>query len=131
MLKIFILDDDRINNDLNEIMLNSMGINDIDIRTTAKEALDYLVECSHTDAFPVIMFVDLNLPGMNGFDFIEHFEKNYRNKYPEARIVMLTNSILQEDRIRALQYESVLDFLSKPLTTGKMKELLDRVHVSA
>jgi CheY-like chemotaxis protein len=131
MLKIFILDDDRINNDLNEIMLNSMGINDIDIRTTAKEALDYLVECSRSDVFPLIMFVDLNLPGMNGFDFIGHFEKHYRDKYPYVRIVMLTNSILQEDRIRALQYESVLDFLSKPLTTGKMKELLDRVHVSA
>lgn len=130
MLKIFILDDDQIHNDLNEIMLNSMGISDIDIRTTGKEAMFYLEECSRSNNFPSLMFVDLNLPGMNGFDFIEHFEKHFKNKCSCVRIVMLTNSILEEDRTRALQYDSVLDFLSKPLTTGKMKELLERVRVN-
>lgn len=131
MLKIFILDDDQIHNDLNEILLNSMDITDIDVRTTGKEAMTYLEECSRSDIFPLLMFVDLNLTGMNGFEFIEHFEKNYRVKCPYVRIVMLTNSILDDDRTRALEYDSVLDFLSKPLSVKKMKELLVRVNVTA
>lgn len=123
-MKIFILDDDEISNELSKIILNLSGMLDIDIRTTVFEAISYLSERARENAFPDILFVDLDLPGMDGFAFIEYYEKHYKKKFPDARIVMLTNSVIEEDRIRALKYESVSDFWTKPLTVNNLNDII-------
>jgi CheY-like chemotaxis protein len=129
-MKIFILDDDEISNELSRIILNSLEENDIDTRASGKEAMEYLEECREEGEFPDLIFVDLNLPGMNGFDFINIYEKKYMPLNPGSRIIMLTNSVVEEDRDEAMKYDSVLDFWSKPLSIPKMKDLLRTIRIT-
>jgi CheY-like chemotaxis protein len=130
MPKIFILDDDPISNELNKIIFSMMGLKEITIKTTGTDAIQYLEQCNADKDFPDAMFIDLNLPGMNGFEFIEEYEKRYMKYNPGPRIIMLTNSILEDDRIRAMQFGSVLDFMSKPLNKNKIREILQKVNVT-
>lgn len=123
-MKIFILDDDEISNELSKIILNLSGISDIDIRTTVFDSISYLSERAKENKFPDLLFVDLDLPGMDGFAFIDYYEKHYMKKYPDSRIVMLTNSVIEEDRERALTYESVIEFWTKPLTVNNLNEII-------
>lgn len=129
-MKIFILDDDEISNELSRIILNSLEENDIDTRSSGQEAIEYLEESIKEDDFPDLIFVDLNLPGMNGFDFIDFYERKYLPLIPGSRIIMLTNSVVEEDRDEAMKYDSVLDFWSKPLSIPKMKDLLRAIKIT-
>lgn len=63
--------------------------------------------------FPEVIYVDLNMPVQSGFDFIELFEKEFYGAHDAARLFMLTSSLRQEDRHRALMYRSVREFVSK------------------
>lgn len=63
--------------------------------------------------FPEVIYVDLNMPILNGFDFIDIFERNFMALHPETRLFMLSSSLRTEDRHRALMYRSVHDFVSK------------------
>lgn len=127
--KILLLDDDYISNELNKLVFSMLGIQEIDVMTSGQEALHYLEECSHNNEFPALMFVDINLSGMNGFSFVKEYEENYMNYSPETRIIILSNSIMEEDRSESLEFKSVLDFMSKPLTKIKLKEVFQRVNV--
>lgn len=123
-MKIFILDDDDISNELSKIILNLAGINDIEYRGSGKEAIKYLDDCHEKGLFPDLILVDINLPGMSGFNFIEHYESNYMNLNPGTRLIMLTNSVSDEEKFRALTYNSVIDFWSKPLTFSQIDDIL-------
>lgn len=123
-MKIFILDDDEISNELSRIILNLSGMHDIDIRTTVFDSISYLSERARENAFPDLLFVDLDMPGMDGFAFIDYYEKHYKTKYPDSRIVMLTNSVIEEDRERAMKYETVIDFWTKPLTVNNLNKII-------
>jgi CheY-like chemotaxis protein len=129
MLKVLILDDDRINNDLNATVLKLAGVTEIDVRVTGIGALQYLEECKVKKEFPGIMFVDINMPGMNGFAFIREYEKNFRKFSPSTCIVLLTNSLRHEDKIIASRYESVIEYLTKPLTIKKVIEVFKKVKI--
>lgn len=131
MLKVFILDDDRINNNLNITVLKLSGVTDIDVRVTGLGAIQYLNECREKKSFPDIMFVDLQMPGMNGFTFIREYENHYRQLSPSTRIVLLTNSILHEDKVKAFSYKSVIEYIIKPLTIRKVTEVFRKVNSEA
>jgi CheY-like chemotaxis protein len=128
MLKVFILDDDRINNDLNITVMKLTGITDIDVRVTGHGALQYLEECSKKNTFPDLMFVDLSMPGMSGFTFIQEYEKIYRKFSRKTSIILLTNSMLHEDKVKALKHESVIDYIIKPLTIKKLIDVFQKVN---
>lgn len=127
MLKVLILDDDRINNDLNRTVLKLAGVTDIDVRITGPGAIQYLKECMEKKSFPDIMFVDLNMPGMDGLTFISEYEKNFRKFSMSTRVVLLTNSIRHEDKVKASRYESVVEYLIKPLTIRKVVDVFRKV----
>lgn len=128
MPKIFILDDDEMHNDLNTLILKTMGYEDVICRTSGREALQYLEACRKINDFPDIMLVDLNMSGMDGFTFIRLYEENFRSFSPRLRIIMLTNSIFEDEKTEALQFESVSDFWCKPINKQKLKEVLEKYH---
>lgn len=123
-MKVYLLDDDIDHNFLNTLLLNSLGIMNVEAGTSMEEALSYLNNCVLAGTMPDFIFVDLNMPGINGFAFIKNFEENYWKLNRKSHIIMLTNSILETEREEALKFHSVLDFWSKPLTQSKLRELL-------
>lgn len=78
---------------------------------SVSEALEILSD--GTMIFPEVIYVDINMPVQNGFDFIEQYESTYQERFPESRLFMLSSSLREEDRVKALKYKSVSNFVSK------------------
>ncbi len=91
-----------------------------------KFALDYLKDVTANDPelSPQIIFLDINMPVMNGWDFLEEYE-NIKDTLPVLpRIFILSSTVDPEDYNKAKSYTSVEDFISKPLS----KENLDSIR---
>lgn len=89
-----------------------------------KLAIDYLKRFSGTAGnIPEIIFLDINMPIMNGWDFLEELE-NIKASFPKTpRIYILSSTVDPEDYKRAKTFTEVIDFISKPLS----KEFLDDI----
>lgn len=88
-----------------------------------RKAIDGLaaIISSHSK-LPGVIFLDLNMPVMDGWDFLDEFRK--LSVPSKVDIYILSSSIDPADTTRAKQYAEVRDFLVKPLTSGKLKELM-------
>lgn len=116
---IILIDDDKIVNFINRKIIQNTDANVklLDFNEAAK-ALAYLQENpSHT---PDIILLDINMPVMNGWEFLDSFVKlNLRSV-----VYMLSSSIDSSDRLKASQYPCVRNFISKPLTADSIQNIL-------
>jgi CheY-like chemotaxis protein len=122
--KILLVDDDGAMNFLSKIILKKL-----DAAKEIEIAENGLVACKlvEQDDCPDIIFLDIKMPLMDGFDFLDSFEK--MNRCKKVKIVMLTSSLRPEDQEKAFQYKSVVDYIEKPLTTEKVDKLMNRFFV--
>jgi CheY-like chemotaxis protein len=129
MKKILLIDDDGINNFINERLFKKVNIaGHIEIRRNGKEALEYLHQmCAVKEECPELIVIDINMPEMNGFEFLEQFAKLEIGNKHNTRVIMLSTSSSQRDiqRLKELQIELV----RKPLSEEKIRELLKESHV--
>ena len=127
-LRLFFLDDDAIQN---EILNEYLSL--IDIPHKAKfeqyggEGIEYLKNCSRED-FPQVFFVDLMMPRMDGYEFLEELEKILDHKNVNPSVYFLSSSVSQVDRQNAKKYSILKDFITKPLKVGKFKALISDEH---
>jgi CheY-like chemotaxis protein len=112
-VKSVLLVDD--NPSCNFIMSEFIKLTDDRIKVTMAESVDDALQllAKGEIAFPEVIYVDINMPVQDGFDFLEQFERRFLTHYPETRVFMLSSSLRSEDRHRALMYRSVYDFVSK------------------
>lgn len=127
MLKILLIDDDEIGNELDIFIMQSVGITDIDVCITGEAAVEYMENCIKTNIFPTFLIVDLNMPGMSGLSFIKLYEEKYKKYSPYSCIIMLSNNFHESHKREALKFESVLDFWPKPLTPKRIMDLMAKV----
>ncbi|NMH61511.1 response regulator [Alteromonas ponticola] len=80
--------------------------------TSAEEALDYLAEL---ETFPDIIILDINMPAMNGWDFLEKYEEKGFHKRFSSLIFMHSSSVFETDKERAARFASVKGFIDKPI----------------
>jgi two-component system, NarL family, nitrate/nitrite response regulator NarL len=92
---------------------------------SARKALDLLA--SPGQAKPDVIFLDLNMPEMDGFTFLDQMIKLPTNASGPAKVVILTSSSSIADKTRAATYGNVISFLSKPLSEKRLMELRDKV----
>jgi CheY-like chemotaxis protein len=89
---------------------------------TAIEALDYLRQAPGRDA--QIILLDINMPEMNGFEFLDVYQKLYAAGHVRAIVVMLTSSPNPKDKARAMSYPCVKKYLVKPIDTASAQALV-------
>lgn len=124
---IMLIDDDSITNFLNELLIKDMGItDDLLIATNGQDALDELsARCDNNGYCPELILLDINMPVMNGFDFLKKFKDlEFENKQSVITIILST-SLNPGDSKKAKELK-VNDYLSKPLTKKGIKEILNK-----
>jgi CheY-like chemotaxis protein len=130
---VLLVDDDATTNFLNRSLLTRLGVAErILVAEDGEQALRELSQhCSPaTPSCPVLILLDVNMPGMNGIEFLEEYQQLPLATQHAIVIVMLTSSLHPRDVQRVEQLSMVADFISKPLTTEKVQALL-QTHFSA
>ena len=120
--KVLLIDDDDIVNSINRVIIkHAKFAEDIVTFTSVNEAIRFLSEAG--DDFPEVIFLDLNMPDMNGWDFMDEFLK-LKNR-GNTRVVMLTSSISAKDQERAASLKDITAFISKPLSPELLETIYD------
>lgn len=126
-----LVDDDHIQHKIVELIIKRLDLSiKYDSYLEAKDVLSYLIK-NHKNfsALPDLILLDLDMPGISGWDFLDIFEifKQYYAK--KISIVILTSSIDPRDKERIANYESVKGFYSKPFTQEAMEDILNSSYV--
>ncbi|HLO89584.1 MAG TPA: response regulator [Lentimicrobium sp.] len=132
-LKTVLLVDDNIHDNYIHTHAIRKVTQSLDIRTVTAgdEALDYFhksISDPQSYPYPDMVFLDINMPRMNGFEFVEKGrEENVFEKGRPLMVVMLTSSLNPYDleRARNLFENDILEFKNKPLTPEMFKEIVD------
>ncbi|TBR19722.1 MAG: response regulator [Chitinophagaceae bacterium] len=129
---ILLVDDNPADNLYHSIIINESGVcKQIKIVTDGLEAIAYLEKSlSHENETefpePQLIFLDINMPRMNGFEFLESYIKMNHREKKSILISMLTTSINSDDKDKALTYNVVSEFQNKPITVPMLHSLVEK-----
>ncbi|MFM7015200.1 MAG: response regulator [Bacteroidota bacterium] len=126
MLKLLLIDDDKINNFLNRSIIEKNCGNECIVSeyTNPEEAYDFLKHSilKATENCPDVVFLDINMPEMSGFEFLERMRDE--DVVPtHTKIFILSSSLDPGDIERSKSFTSVSDFISKPLDKDKIEKI--------
>ncbi len=115
--RVMLIDDNEIDNIINEKIIEATNFAENILKfQTGQEALEYLSSNQDNLAeIPEIVFLDINMPIMDGFQFLEDFEKFSQDVHDRCKIIMLSSSISPKDIDRAASSKYVKKYLNKPL----------------
>lgn len=126
---VLLIDDDTMTNYLHKRIIEGFEVSDqIEIANDGEEGLQIIenyIQSENEDKIPQLIFVDIDMPLMDGFQFLEAYQSlDFKNK-DSVVVAVLTSSFNPKDVNRAKEL-SVDDYLVKPLTKDKMMELMER-----
>ena len=121
--KALLIDDDNATNVYHEIIMKESGkISSIDIQTNVDDSIEYLLT---TESAPDIIFLDINMPLKNGWDFLDEYESIPSNRRAKVLIVLTTSKNISDEQ-KALTYKTVDQYCTKPLSKGHIAQLVVR-----
>ncbi|QBN18353.1 response regulator [Flavobacterium nackdongense] len=127
---ILFIDDDLITLMLCKMVISKASFsNEIATAKNGEEALSYFDKLKTTQANnkPQLIFLDLNMPVMNGWEFLDRFTTEIYSEFHNTKIVILSSTIDPADLERSKKYPMVLDFLSKPISKEMLEYLKDKI----
>ena len=115
--RVLLVDDNDIDNFINERIITSSFFSEkVEVKTSAQAALDFLKKnATNADVLPQVIFLDLNMPVMDGFAFLTEFDKMPDNVKKSCKVIVLSSSISPEDINKASTNPFVVKYLNKPL----------------
>lgn len=120
---ILFVDDDEISNFVSVKTIEDARIAEHILSvTSATEALELIaMGVKGENHYPDLIFLDINMPVMSGWDFLEEYKKIKDNLPRPIRIIILTSSVYQHDKEKANTYEDVDDYTLKPLSISDLQ----------
>jgi CheY-like chemotaxis protein len=133
--KIFCVDDDSITLMLcKKVIERALFASEIQTALNGEEAIQYFdelyekIKIDKNVSYPKLTFLDLNMPIMNGWEFLEVYsQKGYPAIFKDAKFIVLSSTIDPQDVNKTKSYEVVIDFLSKPITKEMLENLKGRI----
>jgi CheY-like chemotaxis protein len=125
---VFLIDDDNIYQFTARKILESTGLaKHIQSFYNGSEAIKYFKESTNLEAenFPDVIFLDINMPVMNGWEFLEEYHNLYGNFPKPVVVYVVSSSIDSYDIKKSKQYKAVTDYIVKPVTRIKYQELIE------
>jgi CheY-like chemotaxis protein len=125
------VDDDEATNYLNQRVIRKADINtEVQLVANGREALEYLTNTgkfsgAHVLPSAGLIFLDINMPGMNGWEFLEAYRDLPEEQTRRIKILMLTTSINPDEERRAIDIPLVKGFIHKPLTAEKLEKAIN------
>ncbi len=125
---ILVIDDGEIDNYIFETVLKKVITNSkFDACIDGQSAINKLISISRTTPhlFPDFIFLDLTMPMMNGWQFLDEFSRLNIDPLKKSKIYVLSSSVSNLDRSRSLSNPLVVDFISKPINRHKMQSIFE------
>ncbi|QHQ37126.1 response regulator [Algicella marina] len=120
--RLMLIDDNAIDQKMYQrIIARSGRVEEVVTCLSAMEALDYLDDPQHPKIDVILL--DINMPRVNGFQFLEEATVRFGTAFTRLVVVMLTTSLDPRDAERARSYSVVRDFLNKPLSTEHLDQI--------
>jgi CheY-like chemotaxis protein len=122
LTNVMVVDDDDDYNFLTEEIFQDIDIDcSLTFKIWAQDALDFLEK--NQAKFPDLIFLDINMPIMNGWEFLEEYEsREYHKAFPTI-IVMISSSVYREDKEKAKSFAKVADFIEKPISEKQILQI--------
>jgi CheY-like chemotaxis protein len=127
--KVLCVDDDTISLTISQLLLKRTGFaEEVNTVIDGSEALEYFEKLFANDPDPIhnapeLILLDINMPVMNGWEFLQAYNPRFSAKLSHTRIVIFSSTIDPEDFALAKQYPVVMQFISKPLSIENLEEL--------
>lgn len=121
---VALVDDDPIyTNAFKNLLVSWQIANPFLFFINGKDALDFML-IKEASALPDILLLDLNMPKMNGWQFLENYLKIEPQIEKKISIYLVSSSIWEDDLLRAKRNLLVTDFISKPIFKDKLLQIL-------
>jgi len=130
--RLLCVDDDKLTLILSDVVIKKALFTQQTITTTdGEKALAHFAEIAgkgepYFNEAPELIFLDLNMPVMNGWEFLEAYTNRYAAVFPATKIIIVSSSIDPVDKLKAKDYPFVIDFISKPLTV----DILNKIKIN-
>jgi len=127
---VLLIDDDEPTNYINKMLIEEAHCTkQVEIVQGGQAALNYLSSFAskpEPGQLPELIFLDINMPAMNGWEFLNKYSELKIENKKKIIIIMLTTSLNPDDEIKAYNVPEVAAFESKPLTREKLKRIVDK-----
>lgn len=125
---VMTVDDDSMGQMLSEIILSDQHFCESIVKLNdGKMALDYFEAQAklpvEDQKIPKLVLLDINMPVVDGWDFLNTYEKKFRNFHPNTKIIVLTSSIDPQTATKASKHPMVFKYLVKPLEPNDIAQL--------
>lgn len=123
--KVMLVDDNDTDNFISRRIIEITKFSEeVIVKNSGKGALDYLEENKdNPDALPDIIFLDINMPIVDGFVFLYEYEKFGNTVKDKCRVIILSSSDNKRDIDKIVNNDYVIKFVTKPLTEKTLEEI--------
>lgn len=128
--RVLFVDDDPITLMLCKMVIKKASFsNEIVTAKNGQEALKYYdtLKVANSINKPQLIFLDLNMPVMDGWDFLEGFMADEYSDFHDSKVIILSSTIDPEDLEKSRKYPMVIEFLSKPISKEMLEYLKDKI----
>lgn len=121
--KVLVIDDTEMDLKIAQMAMSRYSFADeIVLKKSAMSGLEYLESFqSEPEGLPQLIFLDINMPELNGFDFLDRYEQLPDVIKRNCIIMMLSTSLVEEDHKKAMENKFVSKFLNKPIDKTKLE----------
>lgn len=125
---VMTIDDDSMGQMLSEIIMYDQHFCDSIVKLyDGKMALDYFEEQSklpiNEQKIPSLVLLDINMPILDGWDFLNRYDKEFKSFHDRTKIIVLTSSLDPNNEIKAVEHPLIFKYIAKPLEYKHIVEL--------